>query len=75
MRPTCLKRSTLGRLILGTLQGEWRDYVEFHVNQMGCRFCQANLEDLKRESATEPTALRERVFQSTVGFLKAPATS
>jgi RNA polymerase sigma factor (sigma-70 family) len=69
LRPTCPKRSTLGRLLLGTLESPWKDYVDFHVHHLGCRFCQANLDDLKRESAAAPTQLRERIFQSTVGFL------
>ena len=69
LRPTCPKRSTLGRLVLGTLDDPWREYADFHVNRLGCRFCQANLEDLKKESASAPTQLRERIFQSTVGFL------
>jgi RNA polymerase sigma factor (sigma-70 family) len=69
LRPTCPKRSTIGRLLLGTLDSPWREYVEFHLHQLGCRFCQANLEDLKRESESQPAPLRQQVFQSTVGFL------
>jgi RNA polymerase sigma factor (sigma-70 family) len=70
LRPTCPKRSTLGRMLLGTLEPTWRDYAEFHVNKIGCRFCLANLEDLRRESTSAPTQMRERIFESTVGFLK-----
>jgi RNA polymerase sigma factor (sigma-70 family) len=68
LRPTCPKRSTLGRYLLQTLEPAWRDHVQFHVERLGCRFCQANLEDLRHEPQ-ERTPLRERVFQSTVGFL------
>ena len=68
-RPTCPKRSTLGRYLLGTLEPEWRQYVDFHARELGCRFCQANLDDLQRQEAREPRVLRERIFQSTVGFL------
>ena len=68
-RPTCPKRSTLGRYVLGTLEPQWHEYVGFHVKELGCRFCQANLEDLQRQDAAEPRALRERIFHSTVGFL------
>ncbi len=70
LRPTCPKRSTLGRMLLGTLDAAWRDYVQFHVDKLGCRFCQANLEDLRRETAATPSQAREQIFQSTVGFLK-----
>ena len=67
-RPSCPKRSTLGGYLLGTLDGEWQGYVAFHVNRLGCRFCLANLEDLRRQTAAEPMVVRERVMQSTVGF-------
>ena len=69
IRPTCPKRSTIGRMVLGTLESPWREHVEFHLSELGCRFCNANLEDLKRETAAEPTPVREKIFQSTVGFL------
>ena len=69
IRPTCPKRSTIGRLVLGTLESPWREHVEFHLDQLGCRFCLANLEDLKRETAAEAAPVREKIFQSTVGFL------
>lgn len=68
-RPTCPKRSTVGRYLLGTLEPAWQAYVAFHLDELGCRFCQANLADLRREDVREPAALRERIFQSTVGFL------
>jgi RNA polymerase sigma factor (sigma-70 family) len=68
-RPTCPKRSTVGRYLLGTLESPWKEHLDFHVGQLGCRFCQANLDDLRRENADEPRALHERIFQSTVGFL------
>jgi RNA polymerase sigma factor (sigma-70 family) len=69
LRPTCPKRSTIGRFILGTLDSPWREYVDFHVHQLGCRFCQANMEDVRRESQAQAEPLRQRTFQSTVGFL------
>lgn len=69
LRPTCPKRSTLGQFVLGTLTPPWQDYVAFHTQTLGCRFCQANLDDLQHQDAAEPKRLRERIFQSTVGFL------
>lgn len=71
LRPTCPKRSTLGRYVLQTLEPPWREHVRFHVERLGCRFCQANVDDLRREPE-EHRPLRERVFQSTVGFLSRP---
>jgi RNA polymerase sigma factor (sigma-70 family) len=69
LRPTCPKRSTLGRYLLQTLEPPWREHVQFHLECLGCRFCQANLDDLRREPQ-DPTPQRQRVFQSTVGFLR-----
>ena len=71
LRPTCPKRSTLGRYLLQTLERPWQEHVQFHVERLGCRFCQANLDDLRREPQ-EQKPLRERVFQSTVGFISRP---
>ena len=71
LRPTCPKRSTLGRYLLQTLERPWQEHVQFHVERLGCRFCQANLEDLRREPQ-EQKPLREHIFQSTVGFISRP---
>lgn len=71
-RPSCLKRSTWGKLCLHTLESPWREYAEFHVDTLGCRFCRANLDDVRSASAELQDAshrsLRERIMQSSIGF-------
>ncbi len=70
-RPSCPKRSTLGAYHLGTLDPAWHGYADFHLNTLGCRFCLANMDDLKQsEDRADLDRLRQRVLQSTVGFLK-----
>lgn len=69
-RPSCPKRTTLGGYVLGTLDEPWTQYVKFHVESLGCRFCTANLDDLRRETAHSNDTLRDRVLQSTVGFFR-----
>jgi RNA polymerase sigma factor (sigma-70 family) len=69
-RPSCPKRSTLGGYLLGTLDEGWTAYVKFHVERLGCRFCNANLDDLRRETAEARDTVRDRVMQSTVGFFR-----
>jgi len=69
-RPSCPKRSTLGGYLLGTLDAAWTAYVKFHVERIGCRFCNANLDDLRRETAEARDTVRDRVMQSTVGFFR-----
>ena len=68
---SCLKRSTLGRYLLGALDEEWAAYVEFHAEVAGCDRCLANLDDLRSEDedATAREELRRRCFASSVGFL------
>ena len=69
-RLSCPKRSTVGGYMLGTLEKGWHAYVDFHINQLGCRFCKANLEDLREEKQEAPRQLRDRLMQSTVGFFR-----
>ena len=69
-RLSCPKRSTVGGYLLKTLEPAWQDYVQFHVEKLGCHFCRANLADLKAETKQSPRALRDRVMQSTVGFFR-----
>ncbi len=72
-RLSCLKRSTIGAYLLGTLEAPWREYVAFHLDRLGCRFCRANLEDLQSQTAEQiPRRLHERIMESTVGFLHKP---
>ena len=70
-RPSCPKRSTVGKWLMGTLEQEWDEYVAFHLEKLGCRFCQANRTDLQID--TEPMeshSARHRIMQSSVGFFR-----
>ena len=69
LRLSCPKRTTLGAYLLGTLEADWADYVRFHVQTLGCRFCRANCEDLRQQAEQNADALQRRILQSTVGFL------
>lgn len=69
-RPSCPKRSTLGKYTLSILPEEWDDFVRFHVETLGCRFCNANLAELR--AATESTQESSCLFESTIGFLPKP---
>ena len=72
-RFSCPKRSTIGAYLLGTLDKQWRQYVDFHVNTVGCRFCVANLHDLQEQNAQKQSKRHQaRIMESTAGFLKKP---
>ena len=67
-RPSCPKRSTLGQYTLGILPAPWNQFIGFHVTNLGCIYCNANLADF---SQNEPsTKQADRFFQSTIGFLQ-----
>lgn len=72
-RFTCPKRSTIGRFMLGTLETPWMDFIEFHVNKLGCRFCRANVDDLKSATEAEQQVVQQKIFESTVGFFRPDA--
>ncbi|MCP4247723.1 MAG: sigma-70 family RNA polymerase sigma factor [bacterium] len=74
-RLTCLKRSTLGSYLLGVLDQPWLGYTQFHLDVVGCPLCLANLQDLEEEDVAEAGGAEgradgERIFASSVGFLK-----
>jgi hypothetical protein len=72
-RLSCPTRDQLGSYLLGALDSGQAQYIEFHIGQIGCRLCQANYEDLRRqqEEAAESTQIRRRkYFQSTAGHLR-----
>ena len=69
-RLSCPKRSTIAGYLLRTLDDPWQQYVEFHLNTLGCASCQANLDDLQKQTAQDRRALRDRILQSTVGFFR-----
>lgn len=68
---SCPERSELGGYLLGTLQAEHSSYVEFHLMTVGCRKCQANLQDLDQHASaeTESPNRRRRFFESSAGLL------
>jgi hypothetical protein len=72
-RLSCPSREQLGSLLLGALPDELADYLQFHVNVAGCRFCQANLADLQNRQAEGEHAAesrRRKYFQSSAGYLQ-----
>ncbi|MDX1945402.1 MAG: hypothetical protein SFU86_08335 [Pirellulaceae bacterium] len=72
-RLSCPPREQLGSYLLGALSEEHATYLEFHLQTIGCRLCQANLEDLRRQQQESSEAVqtrRTKYFQSTAGHLR-----
>ena len=71
-RLTCPTREQLGSYLLQVLEEEQQEYIEFHLNTIGCACCLANLHDmqsLQNEPAPKARERRRRFFQSSAGFL------
>lgn len=72
-RLSCPPRDDLGSFLLGTLAEGHANYITFHLESVGCRYCQANLDDL-RESQSQADGIlekrRRRYFQSSAGLLR-----
>jgi hypothetical protein len=73
-RLTCPTREQLGSYLLGVLPREAADYSTFHLEVIGCRYCNASIADLKaRQSAAEHEVTEQRrnkYFQSSAGYLR-----
>src|SRR3954471_11187722 len=72
-RLSCPTRDQLGSYLLAALDAGHAEFIEFHVKTIGCRYCQANLEDLRRqqeEQAETTQKRRTKYFQSTAGHLR-----
>lgn len=72
-RLSCPSREQLGSFALSVLEPAWEDFVQFHLETVKCRFCQASLDDLRqRHASADETVVekrRTRYFQSSAGFL------
>jgi hypothetical protein len=78
-RLSCPGREQLGSYLLGILADEEAGYISFHTGVIGCRWCQANLDDLKaqhvaaadRAQSDHTTQRRKKYFHSSAGHLHA----
>ena len=72
-RVSCPTREQLGSYLLEALDAEQMEYYRFHIDEVGCRFCNANLHDLRmqQEENSEVAATRRtKYFQSSAGYLR-----
>ena len=72
-RLSCPDRQQLGSYLLGVLDTEHANYIRFHLDEIGCRYCQANYADLRlQQEETQELIItrRTKYFQSTAGHLR-----
>ena len=71
-RLTCPSREQLGSHLLGVLTTDAAKYLEFHLQVVNCRTCQASLADLRQQHGAGDQATgdrRKRYFQTSAGYL------
>lgn len=71
-RLTCPTREELGNYLLEVLSGEQAEYIAFHLSEIHCRQCSANLADLQilsDDSDEKIESRRHKYFQSSAGYL------
>lgn len=69
-RLSCPSRSVLSEYLAEQLGDGLAQYIRFHLHDVGCRFCAANLEDLKEQGGTDAVDRGRKFFQTSVGRLK-----
>jgi hypothetical protein len=74
-RLSCPSVSELAGWLLQVLEPDRSKYLEFHLQVVGCRYCQASLDELQaaqqQAGAGQATASRrQRYFESSAGLLR-----
>ena len=72
-RISCPPRQELGSYLLGVLDDAHAAYICFHLEQIGCRLCNANLQDMRRQqqqSDSQADQRRRKFFQTSAGYLR-----
>ncbi len=75
-RLSCPDRAELSQYLLDVLDNDQADYIRFHIDEVGCRYCAANLDDLRQAQASatkndvEHAARRRRFFETSAGHLR-----
>ncbi len=74
-RLSCPSRQQVGSFLLGVLEDDAHDYIQFHMQTIGCAYCLANLADLQAQHQAgaddQAKQRRKRLFQSSAGLLPA----
>ena len=72
-RLACPTREQLGSFLLGVLEPQHAEYLQFHLDIVGCRYCNASVEDLRQQhaaaSSKDSEVRRNKYFQSSAGYL------
>jgi len=73
-RVSCPARYWIARKLSGNLPDGPTQFVDFHLDEMGCEWCQANLDDLANREGDGYEPFLERMRASTVQLLRSRTT-
>jgi len=71
-RLTCPTREELTSYLFQVLDEARQDYLDFHLQTVGCPYCTANLADLharRKEGDEQARQRRKRIFTSSAAYL------
>lgn len=68
-RVSCPSRSLWTAYLDGQTGETLRRYLQFHLETVGCRYCAANLDDLRSSDDAAAKVRRQKIFQTSVGRL------
>lgn len=69
-RLSCPSRSTWSEYLAGGLGDGLQQYLQFHLNDVGCRICAANLADLQHQGGPDADQRSRKFFQTSIGRLR-----
>lgn len=70
-RLSCLSREQLAEYSRGAVNPDLAAYIDFHLYEIGCRFCQANLDDLINLMKQKgQRRVQQRYFESSADMLR-----
>lgn len=74
-RLSCPTRTQLGLHFVNALHGDLANYITFHINEVGCVYCQAELDEMQESlhDANQSHSEQQRrdfLFASSAGLLK-----
>lgn len=67
---SCPNRATWSAYRQGTLGDGLRQYLDFHLTEIGCRICAANLADLQHHDDPAADRRSRKFFATSVGRLQ-----
>lgn len=66
---SCPSRSTWGDFLAGRLGDGLQQYLRFHLEDVGCRTCAANLADLQQQGGPDAEQRSRKIFATSIGRL------